>query len=376
RVGTLAATIRTEKADDSLATDFSLLQVTQTMEEMEYSRWPYIILWPLMMCCALWVVPKVWIFRLYWYLFHRPKFKRSDIRASADDSVAEQVEKERRRERLNEYNLRWLLGPRHALWLFDSHWLGERVRYGVLTSQALDGINAVPVLRQLDQLNTIRGRLVRFWLNQPDGQAVRNRLRITYKELLTELCRLWTANKRQIRVLSLACGSAQATIEALARFLEFKPEARGMVELHLVDLSGSSLLRAIHLAKERGVESYVHIHVKDVKTFVRGELNDLWDIVEMVGFLDYRPWKSAVEICREIRRILRPNGLFVSAHIGPSAWSFAVRWAINWSLLIRRTVGAYRRILFEAGFIHCEIEMRVEPHRIHPVGVCRKIRNF
>ncbi len=367
RVAILAESIQTTPEDDSLATESSLLLNGETLEMMEYSRWLYIVLWPLMMLYACWAVPKVWIYRLYLFLFHRPLI----IEEVSEDA------RSKNRASMKEYGKRWLLGPQNALWLFDGHWLGKMVRNGVTTSEALDGINAVPVLRLRGQLDSFGGRLVRFWLNQPDGQSVRNRLRITYKEILKELCLLWERKPGQpIRVLSLACGSAQATVEALAMFLAAYSDAKGKIELHLVDLSGSSLMRAIHLAKIRGVESHVFIHIKDVKSFVREQPADRWDIVEMVGFLDYRPWKSAVGICREIRRITRVNGLFISAHIGPNPWSFVVRWVINWPLLIRRPIQAYRQILLQAGFADREIAMHVEPHRIHPVGVCRKLEEF
>ncbi|HBV58158.1 MAG TPA: hypothetical protein DEB73_02785 [Candidatus Magasanikbacteria bacterium] len=368
KVAILAESIRTMPDDDSLATESSLLLNGETQEMMEYSRWLYIILWLPMMLYACWAVPKVWIYRLCLFLFYRP-------------SIIEEVSEDARsknRAAWKEYGKRWLLGPQNALWLFDGvHWLGKMVRNGVTTSEALDGINAVPVLRLRGQLNSFGGRLVRFWLNQPDGQSVRNRLRITYKEILKELCRLWESKPgQQIHVLSLACGSAQATIEALAMFLAAYSDAKNKIELHLVDLSGSSLMRAVHLAKERGVQSHVFIHIKDVKSFVREQPVGRWDIVEMVGFLDYRPWKSAVDICREIRRITLVGGLFISAHIGPNPWSFVVRWVINWPLLIRRTIKKYRQILHQAGFAEREIKMLVEPHRIHPVGVCRKMEEF
>ena len=360
RVAVLAATIQTTSVDDSLAIRFSLLLNNQTLELENHSHWLYIILWPLMMLYACWAVPKVWIFRLYWYLFHCPSFTRSEIKVSESDSAEARREKMEKQAKLNEYNMRWLLGPKHASLWFDAHWLGQVVRNGVLTSQALDGINAVPVLFLLGQLDSLGGRLVRFWLNQPDGQAVRNRLRITYNEILAELCRLWESRQpgQKIRVLSLACGSAQATIEALAVFLAAYSEAKGKVELRLVDLSGSSLMRAIHLAKERGVGPYVSFEEKNIQSIVHEQCDNPWDIVEMVGFLDYRPWESAVNICRDIRKIMRVNGLFVSAHIGPSPWSFVVRWVINWPLLIRRPIQEYRQILHQAGFTGREIEMR------------------
>lgn len=369
RAAILAESIQTMPEDDSLATESSLLLNGETLEMVEYSRWLYIILWPLMMLYACWAVPKVWSYRLYLFLLHRPLI----IEEPSED------EQSKNKAAWKGYGKRWLLGPQNALLLFDGiHWLGKMVRNGVTTSEALDGINAVPVLYLRGKLNSFGGRLVRFWLNQPDGQSVRNRLRITYKEILKELCRLWESRQsgQKIRVLSLACGSAQATVEALAVFLAAYSDAKGNIELHLVDLSGSSLMRAVHLAKERGVQSHVFIHIKDVKSFVKEQADNSWYIVEMVGFLDYRPWKSAVDICREIRRIIPVGGLFVSAHIGPNPWSFVVRWVINWPLLIRRPVEKYRQILLQAGFADREIQMNIEPHRIHPVGVCRKLEDF
>lgn len=355
-VAVLAEAIQTTAEDDSLATEHSLLMNSSTLGVMEYSRWFYVLSWPLMMLYACWAVPKVWCYRLFLFTVCRPS-------PDADS------------EEWSEYYKRWWLGPRNALWLFDSHWLGKMVRNGVTTSEALDGINAAPVLSIKGELNTWGGWWVRFWLNQPDGQAVRNRLRITFREVLNELCRLWESRQpgQKIRVLSLACGSAQATIESLAVFLAAYAEARGNVELHLVDRSGSSLLRATHLARVRGVDRYVSMYTQDVKSFLAAQPDNSWDMVEMVGFLDYRPWRSAVAICGQIRRVLKPGAMFISAHIGPSLWSFVVRWVINWPMLIRRAIPRYRSILLQAGFAESEVEIRDEPHRIHPVGVCRKL---
>lgn len=354
-VAVLAEAIQTTAEDDSLATEHSLLMNSSTLGVMEYSQWFYVLSWPLMMLYACWAVPKVWCYRLFLFIVCRPS-------PDADS------------EEWSEYYKRWWLGPRNALWLFDSHWLGKMVRNGVTTSEALDGINAVPVLSIKGELNTWGGWWVRFWLNQPDGQAVRNRLRITFREVLNELCRLWESRQpgQKICVLSLACGSAQATIEALAVFLAAYVEARGNVELHLVDRSGSSLLRATHLARVRGVDGYVSMYTQDVKSFLAAQPNNSWDMVEMVGFLDYRPMKSAVAICAQIQRVLKPGAMFISAHIGPSLWSFVVRWVINWPMLIRRAIPEYRNILLQAGFAESEVDIKDEPHRIHPVGVCRK----
>lgn len=332
----LAQVIKTSEADDSLAIQHSLLQDAGFSSLLE-RRWGlYLAMWLPMIILSAYVALKVFFYRL----FVRPQDK----------------------ERL-------LLGPERAtIWFDRAHPLGYRVRNGVTTSVALDVIYSVPVA--LRQPRTIGERIIRFWLDQPDGQAVRNRLRLTYRFIREELERLYQTGQKRIRFLVLACGSAQASIEATALFLAEHGDAQ--VELRLVDISQSSLRRAVRLAQFRGIGGSVHISIKNLKDFVKGQDRESWDLVEMVGFLDYRSWKSAVWICQEVRRLLRPGGQFVSAHIAPSPWAFVVRWVINWPLLRRRSPESFRQILGQAGFGKEEIAIQVEPNRIYSVSICRK----
>lgn len=333
----LAKFITTEAGDDSLAIKHSLLQDIGLRDVMEKRWWPYILWWFPMILLSLWVAVKV----LFYRALKRPKDKE-----------------------------RMLLGPEKATRWFDMAGpLGYMVRNGVTTSGALDAIYSVLVV--LRQPKTCGEHLIRFWLDQPDGQAVRNRLRITYCRLLGELEGLYAKGQRKIDFLALACGSAQASIEAVAKFRSRHSDMQ--VRLCLVDLSASSLRRARRLAEARGIADCVLIGKEgNIKEFMPTQRDDSWDIVEMVGFLDYRSLKSAIWICGQIRRILRPGCVFVGAHIAPSPWSFVVRWVINWPLLIRRTPEKFKQILLQSGFKTEEVEMVIEPNRIHPVCVCRK----
>lgn len=332
----LAQAIKTTEEDDSLAIQHSLLRDVNLSSLLE-RRWGlYIVMWLPMMILSVYVALKVFFYRL----FVRPRDK----------------------ERL-------LLGPERAtIWFDRVHPFGYRVRNGVTTSAALDVIYSVPVA--LRQPQTIGERIIRFWLDQPDGQAVRNRLRLTYRFIRGELERLYQTGQKRIRFLVLACGSAQASIEAAALFLAEHRDAQ--VELWLVDISQSSLRRAVRLAQFRGIGGSVQVAVENLKHFVKDQKQESWDLVEMVGFLDYRSWKSAVSICQEVRRLLRPGSRFVSAHIAPSPWAFVVRWVINWPLLRRRSPESFRQILSQAGFRKEEIAIEVEPNRIYSISLCCK----
>lgn len=322
--------------DRPIAAKFSILNVPNLREKMEKGSWVYLFLWPLIM-----LISATFALRVMWYNWRvRPTDKT-----------------------------RKLLGPERMSYLFDkAHPLGQQLRDGVTTSAALDGYYNAPLL--LPNPKTLGERVLTFSLNSPEPCAVRNRLRITYREILAELQRLYDGGQRKVDYLSLACGSAQATVEAVSFFLREHPDME--INLLLVDLNQDSLKQASYFARKRNIDHCMKVRFMDLKRFLKKEAAGKWDIVEMVGFLDYRPVKSVAGYAEDIRRILRRGGLFIGAHIAPSPWSFMVRWWLNWPLLQRRSPELYRCLLQRGGFLPHEITMEVEPNKIHAVSMCRR----
>lgn len=367
----LAEVIRTSDEDDSLALEHSLLRDPTEVERMEKHWAIYVATWFFMIIVSLWVMIKD--LRYWWNL----KDKYEDAKERAEDSGQPMDPKEEAH-----FRERFLLGPEHGTSLFDgAHHLGYTVRNGVTTSAALDAIYSVNEI--IKKADTRGEKWVKFWLNQPDGQAVRNRLKLTYLQIHNELCRLHAMGHREIKFLVLACGSAQASIEAVADFLygrddlvdwnqNFIPHDGVKVNLVLVDLNEPSLRRAARLAEKRRVSHTVHIVAENLNDFVLNEQDSSWDLIEMVGFLDYRKVESVVRICGQIRRLLKHDGLFVGAHICPNPWQFVVRWVINWPLLRRRTPEQYVRLLKQAGFLDDEITTAIEPNKIYVLSYARK----
>jgi len=339
---TLASAIETSEQDDSMAIEHSLIRAG--MLEIENDPAPWTATWRriALILLAAPIAAVVWPYQLLGAALARLGLVSKT---------------------------RVILGPRTLNWLAGKliHPLAERVREGVVTSAALDVIYSTPVA--LANPQGWRERAIAFLLNQPDGQGVRNRLRYTYLSIRTELDRLYRSGRRDIRMVTLACGSAQASIEAVADFIRLRPDCR--VGLLLVDLSEPSLRRAARLAQARGVADCVEIRLQNLRTFL-AESGPDWDIVEMVGFLDYRSRESVMRLCGAVRGILVRGGLFIGAHIAPSPLAFNVRWAVNWPLLVRRSPEAYEDLLLHSGWSRDEVELWVEFHRIHAVSCCRK----
>jgi hypothetical protein len=203
-----------DEARSDLAVNYGLEYSILRTEEgrlLEKRKLLYYFFAPLMYLVALWNAVK----HQFWLLFKGRRLEKTKRQA----------------------------GPQRMSWLFDkAHKLGGVVRGGVTTSQALGPVYALPLL--LPNPKGWREWLMWFWLNQPDAQGPRNRLRMTYEFLLKELSRLYKGGvgmtlEFPIRIFSLACGSANATIEAIHRFTVENPGVH--VELTLVDTNENSL---------------------------------------------------------------------------------------------------------------------------------------
>jgi hypothetical protein len=267
------------------------------------------------------------------------------------------------------------VGPRQmTLWFDRIHPQAMRVRNGVTTSAALDVVYSMPRYMPFKKIRSVGDLLLWVWLNIPDAQGPRNRLRLTFKELIAELERLKSLGRGIgddfIEILSLACGSAQATIEAIAFFIKTNPGIN--IRLLLVDQNGESLGLAKELANRRGIGDLITTKEIDIIRFLHSN-SQQWDIIEMVGYLDYRTTKSLVRFCKMVKKILRKGGLFLTAHIAPSpiGGAYVVRWVTNWPGLIRRSKEVFVELLIESGFNADNIRGILDPTHTHTVASCR-----
>ena len=284
----------------------------------------------------------------------------------------------------NEKLVRREMGPRWLNKLLGIliHPYVEIVREGVTTSAALDALYAANRFfpGHLDALRhspwwyriprTLGARLCWWVANLSGPEAVRNRLRLVFVQFHGELKRLVEEGVEELQLLSLACGSAEATIYAVWHLLREYPDVK--VKLTLVDLSRDSLDRARRLAQALSVDDHVEIVRSSAEKFWNDERHGRFHVVEMVGFLDYRDEKWVRTSSESVRALLHPGGLYVSAHIAPEVDAATTRWLIGWPLLVRRTEAEFCRLLTEGGWNGNEITTLSDPRHVHTVALCRK----
>ncbi len=340
----LAVKMESPENYESFAIDHSILQDEEVVKTMERIQKKYYFLLPFMLILAVYMMFKVLAYRFIYVPFMAFFFKKKFTK-----------------ERL-------LLGPKRGTIFFDKYnKVANLLRNGVTTSIALDITYNLPKI--IAERRSISQCLVWFWINQPDGLGGRNRLKLIYSHIIEKV-----SNKLEIsdevNILSLACGSAQAIIEALAKLRKDYPSKK--INLTLVDLNQTSLQMAKYLAEKRGVSSDIKLEIANIKNFLDNQPNNTWDIIEMVGFLDYRKNNSVIKISTAIRRILKPGGVFITSSVSPSLWSYTVRWVTNWPLLIRRSKNKFRKILMKGWQEDDNQYFRYVPTKTHVIAILTK----
>jgi ubiquinone/menaquinone biosynthesis C-methylase UbiE len=207
--------------------------------------------------------------------------------------------------------------------------------------------------------------LARYWMgNSHNRQALRNRLLISIR-LLQEAIHA-VPEDQTVRILSIASGSARAVVAAVKHF----PNRKFIVTL--VDADPTALANAKALARREGVaESFRYVEgTTSHLEHIAGDEKP--HIVEMVGFMDYRPHDKAVSLAKRIKSILRPNGVFLCANIQPNDEAGLLTWGLLWPM-IYRTSDEYAQVMRDAGFPDRDVRYIREPFGIHILSVAKKV---
>ena len=202
-----------------------------------------------------------------------------------------------------------------------------------------------------------------FWIGMINAQAVRNRLKLVKLEIRRAIMAF--DHGQEIRLISLACGSAQGIIEVMA---EFKKEGI-VVRTILLDIDQSALDYATELAKKHGVSDQISIVKSSAAQVVRVARDFHPHIIEMLGLLDYIPQDKAIRLCNRIRGCLVPRGIFLTCNVCHNMEMYFLKWVIDWSM-IYRTPAELAEVVSEAGF--GDYRLIYEPLKIHGLVVAYK----
>lgn len=254
--------------------------------------------------------------------------------------------------------------PYTNFWLVDGTSINSRkVKDGSARWQALD---AVYNFHEGEGDNLVIRAIDGYWLHIRNAQAARNRLKIVKRELCTAVRKIAVSKvgTEPVRILSLAAGSGQGVIEAVADLQRVGIQC----EVLLIDRDESALIHARTLARLHKVS--VVARKGDVVFFNRELQGFEPDIIEMCGLMDYLRDTTAVALIKKIRRYLRPDGFFLTCHIHPNAEKYFLKHVVDWDMLYR-TRSQLLDLLVDGGFLGARLY--TEPHRIHSVAVAQKI---
>lgn len=217
--------------------------------------------------------------------------------------------------------------------------------------------------------NTLLENFFRYiWFNLGNSKAVRNRLKLVQRELRDYL-RLAAGHKKEIHIISIASGSSRAIIEAINHDDYLRD-----VKLSITFLDKSS--HAIEYSKKLSV-NLVHPHVDlewiqdTVGSFFRKQPIKKFDVVEIVGLLDYFDDQKVLDTFKGIYDLLNTSGILITANINHNEEESFVTRIIDWPM-VYRTPEELAILAQKAGFEYNKMKVFYEPLKVHGLVVAKK----
>ena len=245
---------------------------------------------------------------------------------------------------------------------FSRH--NHRAKWGAAGWQSLDLFynyheKTKPLLK-----NDWEGLLTRFWIEWMENrQAVTNRLKIVVNLLVETYGNF--AGAPEIRLLSVASGSAQAVIMSMQK----NPDLN--VRAFLIDSDAGAIAEAKRLVNEARLDDRFSFLQATTKALEEVAAAFKPHIIEMVGFLDYRPKEKAVQLIDRIRNYLPEEGVFITCNIRRNREKILLDWLLLWPMIYRNEA-EFAELLLRGGFSQDNIRLIYEPFKIHGIAVCRK----
>lgn len=236
----------------------------------------------------------------------------------------------------------------------------RKVKHGAASWRALDIIYNHP----FEQTNSLGSLVDEFWWFSQNCQAVRNRFKLVKQEVKKAILH-FSDYGDEVRLVSLACGSAQAIIEVVSEL-----KRQGIkIRVLLIDMEQEALSYAEGLADQNGVREQIET-IKANACQAARILHDFRPhIVEMLGLLDYLPQETAIRLISGINKSLVLGGIFLTCNIRHNPERHFVRWVIDWKM-VYRSPASLAEVIEKSGFDTYRIVY--EPLNMHGVVIAEK----
>ncbi|HUJ19124.1 MAG TPA: class I SAM-dependent methyltransferase [Nitrospirota bacterium] len=162
---------------------------------------------------------------------------------------------------------------------------------------------------------------------------------------LRELLRKELINRRETKVLDVACGSCREVFE-------LAPEIKASgAKFTCVDLDADALNFALDRFEHAGLSEdhvelrkYNALRIFDYETAVT-EFG-MQDIIYSVGYFDYLPDDFLVKLLRSLYKMLTPGGKLIAAFKEVNRYRPQFfHWMVNWDGFLQRTEDDFERLL-------------------------------
>jgi len=207
-------------------------------------------------------------------------------------------------------------------------------------------------------------RVTHFWNNLLSVRATRNRLKLVKYYLKQEMKTLLN-NSSEVRIISVASGSAQGVIEVISEFKD-KP-----IKAIFLDLDKTALEHSKKLAEKAEVKNKI--------TFVNKSARDLEEItkefrpqiIEVVGFIMYRPDERVIKLIERIYHILPRDGVLLISQDNHTIEKFFLYYVANWPIIFR-SPKKFMELLIQGRFNPKNCKIIYEPLKMHGIAICKK----
>ena len=198
--------------------------------------------------------------------------------------------------------------------------------------------------------------------------AIRNRLKLTKKELQTALNLLEEGEGDSINILSIASGSARAIIEVL----QSRVSRKKTISAKFLDKNPEAIKYSRELAGDLAQKYKLEWITDTAGNFYKHYSNSPRpDIIEMVGLLDYFDQTKCITLLAFVYEYLRAGGIFITANIIHNREQKFISKIVGWPMVYRSPEDLIDLAL-AAGFDPQKTKVVCEPLKIHAVLVAGK----
>ena len=213
--------------------------------------------------------------------------------------------------------------PKVTSFIFEVSETMNSIRVNAATAHALDIVYNHHNYRKIVEF---------IFLRILNAKAVRNRARVVTSLLLGEI-EQQSENNNPVRILSIACGSAQPLLDAVYKAKQRNPKLS--ITLVMTDIDRKILRKC----RERAESLNISIETKLCHVDKITDINSQFEIIEILGLLDYMSDTKTVEIFDNIKNLLTPNGKIFTCNIRPNPEIAFMEEVMEWKMLYRSPKG-------------------------------------